>query len=78
MNKVQIQLYGKTALVDEDQVKLLKRKESLIGETILLCERFDVNKSTPQEIIDKNDELDILNLKLKNLNHRIRKNVQYI
>lgn len=78
MNKVQIQLYGKTALVDADQVNMLKRKESLIGETILLCEQFDVNKSTPQETIDANEKLDALNSKLRNLNRRIRKNVQYL
>lgn len=78
MNKVQIQLYGRTALVDEDQVSTLKRKESLISESVLISELFDVNKMTPQEIFDANEKLSEIGGKIIRLNRRIRKNVKFI
>lgn len=72
--KVQIQLHGKTALVDSDQVKMLKQKESLVGEATAL--QFDPTSNVKNSL--KYLRIAEIMSKIINLNRRIRKNVQYL
>lgn len=73
MNKVQITISGKQALVDADQVKLLLKKEALVAQALSLQKR--ANSMTAYEHMMQAGEITGQIIKL---NRRIRKNVQFI
>lgn len=73
MNKVQITISGKQALVDADQVKLLLKKEALVAQALSLQKR--ANSMTAYEHMVAAGEITGQIIKL---NRRIRKNVQFI
>lgn len=73
MNKVQITISGKQALVDADQVKLLLKKEALVAKAQILQKR--ANTMIAHEHMMQASEICAQIIKL---NRRIRKNVQFI
>lgn len=67
MNKVQIKLGNREALVDEDQVKLVLKKQELVKQIVALDK-------------DSRKSVECINLtnKIISLNRRIRKNVIFL
>jgi hypothetical protein len=73
MSKVQITIAGRPALVDEDQVPLLKRKEELVAEADAAKAR--ANKLSAAEALV---EMNKIVSEIIQLNRKIRPNVQFI
>lgn len=78
MEKVQIVIFGRAALVDVDQVKLLRQKEALVNEYSSITSRTPTLEWTPEELIVINRRSLEISRKVISLNRRIRKNVQFI
>jgi hypothetical protein len=72
MQKVEIQICGKRALVDADQVKLHRQKQALLQEWST-AENLPYSSKYMKNMV-MSDFAD----KMISLNRRIRKNVQFI
>jgi hypothetical protein len=77
MQKVQIVVFGRTALVDEDMVKKMLKKEQLVNRSSALREAIDHDLS-PSLLSLINQERQEIARKIINLNRTIRQNVQFI
>jgi hypothetical protein len=79
MNKVEITISGRRALVDDDQVKLHVQKQKLIVDAAVITTwLLSDNKAKPTEIFDENERLSEIGMEIIRINRRIRKNVQFI
>lgn len=77
MQKIQMQIFGKTALVDADQVKKLATKQLYVARIRALQEDL-INEADPLIKQQLSSSLNDIARLLKNLNRGIRKNVQFI
>ena len=73
MNKVEITLHGRQAMVDADQVKILMKKEALVAEALSLQKRANTMSAYEHMM-----EAGKITGQIIRLNRRIRKNVQFI
>ena len=76
MERVQIMVFGKLAMVDKDMVKKMLKKSELVAGA---CRLQAVMNAVPREaepILQK--QLQDLMGKIRRLNRTIRKTVQYI
>lgn len=73
MSKVQITLAGRQALVDADQVPLLKRKEALLAQAQAAKARAGEVSAVAALV-----EMDKIVSEIIQLNREIRSTVQYI
>lgn len=73
MSKVQMVVFGKLAIVDEDMVKPMKRKEELVNLAQALKEAIEIKWNG---VLDR--ELEKTMGKIIRLNRTIRSNVQYL
>ena len=77
MVKVQITVFGKQALVDQDMVKKMLKKQALVNEVLELSEMLKIEKSpTVQMFLEMKSRK--VSVSIINLNRTIRKNVQFI
>lgn len=74
MQKVQITVFGRVALVDQDMVKKMFKKEALVNECSALRELGDANPEMQKELLEQQREIAA---KIIRLNRTIRKNVQF-
>lgn len=77
MQKIQMQIFGKTALVDADQVKKHATKQLYVVRIRALQEDL-LNEADPLIKQQLSNSLNDIARLLKNLNRGIRKNVQFI
>lgn len=73
MPQVQIIYFGKQAMVDEDQLDLLFRKESLVKKGVALQKIHPNVDPTIAQI-----ELDAVMKEIRKLNRKIRKTVNFL
>lgn len=78
MQKVQIQIFGKDALVDRDQVRLLQKKQVAVKEAQRLQELLPQFRTGSEQRVELQCQLEIVSGQIISLNARIRKNVQFI
>ena len=76
MTKVQINLHNKLALVDQDQVGFLLKKESLVKQAVAI--QNAMRSSNVKPVFVDNEELMKIMGKIRRLNKKIRQNVQFI
>lgn len=75
MERVQMMLQGKLALVDADMVKKMQRKEALVNEALALQQASRTNGSSSQQAAQA---AAVIAVKIIRLNRTIRKNVRFI
>jgi hypothetical protein len=75
MQKVQITVFGRVALVDEDMVKKMLKKEALVNECSALREIIELDPSRKVELFAAQT---FLAKKIIRLNRTIRRNVQFL
>ena len=75
MERVQMMLQGKLALVDADMVKKMQRKEALVNEALTLQQASRTNGSSAQQAAQA---AAVIAVKIIRLNRTIRKNVRFI
>jgi hypothetical protein len=75
MERVQMMLQGKLALVDADMVKKMQRKEALVNEALALQQASRTNGSSAQQAAQA---AAVIAVKIIRLNRTIRKNVRFI
>lgn len=73
MLKVQITYFGKQALVDEDQVDMLVKKEAAVNEMVQIDKVLNTNGGVVDMV-----KINKLQTKIKSLNRKIRQNVQFV
>jgi hypothetical protein len=78
MQKVQIQIFGKDALVDSDQVKFLLSKELIVKEAQRLEQLIATLRAGCPQRAAALAQLENVARQIICLNRRIRKNVQFI
>ena len=76
MEKVQITVFGKQALVDQDMVKKMLKKSELVAGAARLQAVMNAVPSIAEPILQK--QLQETIGKIIRLNRSIRKNVQFI
>lgn len=76
MEKVQITVFGKPALVDQDMVKKMLKKSELVAGAARLQSVMNAVPSAAEPILQK--QLQEIVSKIIRLNRSIRKNVQFI
>jgi hypothetical protein len=76
MEKVQITVFGKQALVDQDMVKKMLKKSELVAGAMRLQSVMNAVPSEAEPILQK--QLQEIVGKIIRLNRSIRKNVQFI
>ena len=76
MQKVQMVIAGRQALVDEDMVKLMTKKQELVASAGRLQAVMNAVPSEAEPILQK--QLQEVMGKIIRLNKRIRKNVIFI
>lgn len=76
MEKVQITVFGKRALVDQDMVKKMLKKSELVAGAMRLQSVMNAVPSEAEPILQK--QLQEIVGKIIRLNRSIRKNVQFI
>ena len=77
MVKVQITVFGKQALVDQDMVKKMLKKQALVNEVLELSEMLKIEKSpTVQMFLEMKSRK--VSASIINLNRTIRRTVQFI
>jgi len=76
MEKVQMVVGGKLALVDADMVKKMTRKQELVASARRLQSVMDAVPSEAEPIIQA--QLQEIMSKIVRLNRTIRKNVQFV
>ena len=76
MQKVQMTVHGREALVDADMVKLMTKKAELVKAAMNLQHVMDSVPTIAQPILQK--QLNDIAGKIIRLNRRIRQNVQFI
>lgn len=76
MQKVQMTVGGREALVDADMVKLMTKKAELVKAAMNLQHVMDSVPTIAQPILQK--QLNDIAGKIIRLNRRIRQNVQFI
>lgn len=76
MEKVQITVFGKQALVDQDMVKKMLKKSELVAGAMRLQSVMNAVPSEAEPILQK--QLQEIVGKIIRLNRTIRKNVQFI
>lgn len=74
MNKVEVTIHGQRALVDEDQVKKVLKKDALVNKAMLLQKQCSVTDT----FAPANVELRKTTAQIIRLNRTIRQNVQFI
>lgn len=75
MQKVQITVFGRAALVDEDMVKKMFKKEALVKECSALREIIELDPSRKVELFAAQT---FLAKKIIRLNRTIRRNVVFL
>lgn len=76
MERIIIELHGKQAEVDVDQVKMLKKKESLVKRSMEIQYNPDMSKKNMSR--EDEDELTANVSKIIRLNRRLRSTVKFI
>ena len=77
MERVQITVFGKQAIVDQDMVKKMLKKQALVNQASELNTMLKIEKSpTVQMFLEMKSRK--VSASIINLNRTIRKNVQYI
>ena len=76
MQKVQIKVHGREALVDVDMVSKVSRKENLVSLAMALQEALRNEVFVGRSVLER--ELDATLSKIRRINKTIRKNVQFI
>lgn len=77
MNKVQIFVFGRTAIVDEDMVKKMLKKEQLVIRSSQLREAIEHDLSPNLRNLIQQERQEIAG-KIIRLNRTIRQNVQFL
>lgn len=77
MEKVTIQIFGRTAIVDADMVKKMQRKEALVNRSAALREACDLNPELNADFSIYLERQEIAK-KIINLNRTIRQNVRFL
>jgi 2,4-dienoyl-CoA reductase-like NADH-dependent reductase (Old Yellow Enzyme family) len=77
MEKVEMVVSGRRALVDADQVKKVARKQDLVARALVLQNTLkQMESATAQEVVK--DELMQVMSKIIRLNRTIRQNIRFI
>jgi hypothetical protein len=76
MVRVQITLMGKQAMVDQDMVKKMLKKDELVGSALRLQAVMNAVPREAEPILQK--QLQEISGKIIRLNRTIRKNVTFI
>ena len=76
MQKVQMKVHGREALVDADMVSKVSRKENLVSLAMALQEALRNEVFVGRSVLER--ELDATLSKIRRINKTIRKNVQFI
>jgi len=76
MEKVQITVFGKQAMVDQDMVKKMLKKSELVAGAMRLQAVMNAVPREAEPILQK--QLQEIASKIIRLNRTIRKNVQFI
>ena len=76
MQKVQMKVHGREALVDVDMVSKVSRKENLVSLAMALQEALRNEVFVGRSVLER--ELDATLSKIRRINKTIRKNVQFI
>ena len=76
MQKVQMKVHGREALVDVDMVSKVWRKENLVSLAMALQEALRNEVFVGRSVLER--ELDATLSKIRRINKTIRKNVQFI
>lgn len=76
MERVVITLHGKQVEVDKDQVKMLRKKESLVAR----CMSIQFNSDMTKRVLSRDENLELSSnvSKIIGLNRRIRRTVRFI
>ena len=75
MNKVEVSIHGQRALVDEDQVKKVLKKQDLASRAMVLQNRMKKDPALTPLI---QPEMNKIMSQIIRLNRTIRQNVQFI
>jgi len=78
MNKIQISAYGRQILVDEDQVAYHIKKSELVNNSIIVQKDIEYLDYHSIRFVMNMEKLTSNNRKIRNLNKKIRQNVQFV
>jgi len=76
MERVQVTIFGKQALVDQDMVKKMLKKSNLVASAARLQAVMNAVPSEAEPILQK--QLQDMCSKIRRLNRTIRRTVQFI